>query len=225
MFGIGNINFNGLANAATTLTIQDGLSVTGNVAAASSGIGTLSFLGNNTFGGSIGSGNALTITQDGAGKTVTYASSAVNATNYNFINSANASTMGIFAPGTVLTNVDNQTGTAGYGTLQFQGSGKITGNIGFTNALNLLTINSSSTASLSMELDGTTIKVNTINVNDDGSGNSANGTTLLLNNTGGPLTLVGNITATTTNEDTINIAGTQTQTLNGSIGAVGPYLI
>ena len=206
--GAGNINFNGSANAATTLTILDGLSVTGNVAAASSGIGTLSFLGNNTFGGTIGSGNALfAITQDGAGKTVNYSSSTVNATNYNFINKANASTMGVFAAGTVLNNVDNQTGTAGYGTLQFQGSGQIKGNIGLSNALNLLTVNSGGAVSRSMELDGTTINVNTININDDGSGNAANGTTLLINNTTGALTLNGSITAKTTNEDTVNLAG------------------
>ena len=218
-----SIYFTGYAAPNSTLSVTDGVTITANIDnnTGSPSIGTIEFLGNATVTGSIGAtGSLYEINQMGAGKTVNYGGNIdVGAGNLNFTNNASATTTANFLTGDiVITNLDNTTGTAGNGTVIFQGSGQITGSIGASNALNLLTVNAIGSANSTLELNGTTINVNTINVNDDLSKNPANGSTLEIDNTTGALILNGSITATTTGEDNVTMIGTQLATINGSIG-------
>jgi len=225
--GTGNLNFATGAVPGSTLSLSSGVTVTGNIDNTTGGnnIGTLKFLGNGTVTGTIGatnSLNAINIT-GGAGTTVSLKGNVTVGTgNLNFATGSAATSIVNFTDGILVTgNIDNTTGGSGIGTVQFQGGGQVTGTIGASNALNLITINTSGAVNKTLQLNGTTINATTINVNDDGSGLAGNGSTLLLNNTSGALILTGNITATTTNEDQVNINGTQASTINGNIGTVG----
>ena len=175
---------------------------------------TLNFAGGATVTATIGSSTPLgTINLQTANKTVNFQGN-VSAGVINFAANAKANLSDTVI---ITANVDNTSGTAGEGTLQFQGGGQVIGNVGNTNSLQLITVNSAGSIQKSVELDGAVINVVTIHINDDGTGNSANGSTLKLNNAA--MTLSANITANTNNEDILDI--TNAATLTGDIGANG----
>ncbi len=222
--GTGNLNFALGSAPSSVLNIANGVTVTGNIDNTSTvpDTGTLNFTGNATVTGTIGATLSLFAIniQGGAGTVVNLQNNTtVSNGNINFATGAAAtSTLSFSNNAIVAGNIDNTTGKNSIGTVSFVGSGQVIGNIGVNNSINLLTINASGGANQSVELDGTTLNIDTININDDGSGISAQGSQLILNNTTGPLTLGGNISATTNNEDSINIKGTSLATINGSIG-------
>ncbi len=144
-----------------------------------------------------------------AGKTVNF-NGNVNAGVINFAANATANLTDTL---TISGSVNNTSGGAGVGILQFQGGGLVTGNIGNTAALSLININSAGGIAKTVELDGSLINAVNIFINDDGSGNPANGTTLKLNNA--LMALTADITPNTNNEDTLDV--TNAASITGNI--------
>lgn len=213
-----------------TLTINDGFSIghsfipllgiNDSVDALTAPIGltdTLAFAGDATVTAAIGAMNAIgTIDLNGANKTVNFQGN-INTTTMNFTQDAIAN----LSDTVIITGaIDNTSGVANKGTLQYQGGGQVTGDIGNTKALKLITIDAAGSAGKTLELDGGVIKSASINLNDDGSGNPINGTTLKLNNVA--MALTGNITTNTNNENTLDI--TNAASLQGNIGKIGNAL-
>ncbi len=234
--GPGNLNFAPGASQLTTLNLSDGVSITGNVnnTTGTDAQGILQFLGNGSVSGTIGNvpgpGQSLYAVNllGAAGKVVTL--NQVNATSINVLNTGtlnlnasstanvNFSNNGIvnLADNQTLTgSVDNISGVPGTGVFNFVGSGSVTGNMGFTNSLNQITVNSAGGVLETVTLTGGTINAQTIFLNDTGTQ-----TTLVLNNPA--MNLTGNITAQNNNIDQLNILNATS--LTGNIGAAGKAL-
>lgn len=175
------------------------------------GTGTLNFNNDITVTGLVGatkSLKAINILQ--AGTDVTFNSNvSANAINLSALN-----TSAIFSDNVVVTGeIDNTSGVPFTGTANFLGSGKVTGNIGATNNLFSLKINSAGGASETVELNGAIVKAALIDVNDDG----ATPTTLTLNNAA--MALTGNIATTANDLNILNVLNAAT--ITGQIGAAG----
>ncbi|MCS5711295.1 autotransporter domain-containing protein [Candidatus Berkiella aquae] len=206
---VNGLNFVAGATANTTASLANNVTLTGNIDANAANIGTLQFLGNATVTGTVGAANTLhQINLSGAtGQQVNFQND-IDTTLLVFQNNATAS----LAAGKTLTgNVDST--MANSGVLQFVGAGTVTGSIGATNPLNLITLNSGGGAN-TIELDGATIQASTINI--EGAG----GTTLLLNDVLAPMQLTANITTNNNGIDTLNVLnpGGNT-TITGNIGS------
>ncbi|MFI4937792.1 MAG: autotransporter domain-containing protein [Candidatus Berkiellales bacterium] len=194
-----------------TLTLGDKETVTGNI--ASNGVGgILQFQGDGTVTGTIGAlGNALSLIKlEGASTTVNF-NNNIFVGSLNFIAGANGDTTANLLKGVVLTgSVDNLVGK-NVGVLQFSGDGKVTGNIGATNPLNLIALNTGNFLNSTIELDGSIINANKINVVGTG------GTTLKLNN-GSPMVLTSNISTKNNGIDTVETTNALV-TINGNLGS------
>ncbi len=175
------------------------------------GTGTLNFNNDITVTGLVGatkSLKAINILQAGTDATFNSNVSA-SAINLNALN-----TSAIFSDNVIVTGaIDNTSGVPFTGTANFLGSGQVTGNIGATNNLFSLKINSAGGATETVELNGAIVKAAVINVNDDG----ATPTTLTLNNAA--MALTGNITTTANDLSILNVLNAAT--ITGQIGAAG----
>lgn len=222
--------FSNIIPANITLTISDGYvigksaiaglpQVEGSVDALTAGIGandTLAFAGAATATATIGASNPIGVMTLNAAKTVNFQG---NVTVLDTKLTADATAA--LSDAVIFTgNIDNTTGVVDTGTLQFQGGGQITGTVGATDSLKLLTVNAASSANKVVELNGAVINVATLNIGDDASGIAANGSTLTLNNAA--MQLTGDITANTHNENTLNIVNAAM--IVGEIGKNGTSL-
>ncbi|MFI4937791.1 MAG: autotransporter domain-containing protein [Candidatus Berkiellales bacterium] len=191
---------------------------------------TLIFVGNATVAGIVNNfyESANTFNMDLQGDpstTVTFNGNFVGGEppayiNINLTKNGNAS----FRPSvsTIFTNIDNTSGISGQGTIKFQGGNHFTlGSIGATNPLNLITLNAQGFASGSDIFMSPLIQAKTIEINDDKSGNPANGANEVF--TGPMIINTNSITVTTNNEDRLTLY--DGVTLNASnIGTMGSAL-
>jgi outer membrane autotransporter protein len=218
-----NVNFASTANAGTTLILPDTVDITGNLdnTTGTANVGTVEFQGTSTVTGTVGATSALNqlniLDILGAGDVVTFDSN-VTANLIQFAGGANNLTDVVFTKdGAIFTgNIDSAIGP-NIGGVLFDGSGTITGNIGSSSSIGLISFNANNLVAKTATLTGTTINANAINLGDDGSGNPINGSTLILNNAA--MMLNGPITPRTNDEDTLNILNANT--LTGNIGAAG----
>lgn len=178
---------------------------------------TLAFAGDATLTAGIGGTHTLgKIELLAAGAVVSF-QNTVNSVTMNF----EADAIANFSDAGVMNgNVDNTSGVNNTGTLQFQGGGQVTGDIGTTSSLLLLNIDSAGNANETLELNGATINVANIHLSDDSSGTPANATSLRLNNA--VMDLSGDITVNTHNQNILDI--TNAATITGNIGTVGKAL-
>ena len=110
--------------------------------------------------------------------------------------------------------VDNTSGVASKGTLTLEGGGTVTGSIGATNSLNLVTLNSlSANPNETITFTGAIVNATTIAVKDD----AVTPTTLVLNNPA--MAVTGNITAELNDLNVLNVLNAAT--ITGQIGAPG----
>lgn len=217
--------------ANNTLNLTDNSNIFGDVTTVADTTGKLSLQGNHTITGQVGApGLALnTISSNGVG-TVTF-NSKVYSTLYNVnapsttnfeddvttqVSFTQDGTITLEDNKTLSGSIDNISGTPNIGTLEFIGSGAVTGNIGQSNPIKHVEVNSGGTATETATLNGAIINAQSTNINDDG----ATATTLLLNNPA--MVFTGDITATTANLDVLNIFNATT--LNSNIGTAGTPL-
>lgn len=206
--------FSNVIPASITLTVSDGYSIgksfiplLGLNASVDSllGVGindTLAFVGNATVTATIGLQNPIgTITLDGANKTVNFQGN-ITATTTHFTQDAIAN----LSDAVILTGEVDNTNGAGTGTLQFQGGGQITGDIGNSNALKLITVNTAGASNKTVELNGSVVKALTLSTNGDA--------TLKLNNAA--MVLTGNIVTQTDNQNILDI--NNATSITGAIG-------
>lgn len=234
--GSNNLNFAPGSSAGSTILLNDGVDITGNIdnTSGTNKVGTLSFLGDGSVSGKIGNvtgpNQALFAVNlfGGAGKTVTL--NEVNADSINILDTGtlnlndsstanvNFSKDGVvnLADGeTLFGNVNNISGVPNIGTFNFVGGGAVTGDMGFSQPLKLITVNTSAAAGRVVTLEGTTVRANTIHINDGGSK-----TVLVLDNPN--MKLTANITAQNNNIDELNILNATS--LSGNIGSLGQSL-
>ncbi|MBS0288574.1 MAG: autotransporter domain-containing protein [Proteobacteria bacterium] len=214
--GSGNLNFDGAANGATTIVLNNNVNVNGSIdnLSGSSNIGTILFNGNSTVTGTVGASSpVLELDLKGPGAIVSLQDDVQGDINF-IVGASNTTTARISDGVTVDGAVNNLTGVSGRGILQWLGGGLITESIGVTNSLAQIKVNTSATPNKTLEMRGNTIIVDTIALTDDGTGTPANGTTLKLNNPN--MQLVAPITVSTSNEDTLDIFNALN--LTGNIG-------
>lgn len=177
----------------------------------------INFAGGATVTGSVGTTNPISaLVLSGSSAQDVIFQDDVTVDNINLNNNGNA----VFANNTnLIANVDNIALLANQGTLEFEGDALFTGNVGLTQPLNQLTANSLNGANQFVQLQGSTINAATILVEDDMSGNPAQGTTLILNNSA--MVLTGNILAQTADEDIVDIF--QPAIINGNLGGTNAF--
>ncbi|MBS0288868.1 MAG: autotransporter domain-containing protein [Proteobacteria bacterium] len=210
-----------------TLTVTDGdiignsflplLNLTGSIdAALLANSNTVFFAGAATLTSFVGATYPIDTIEFQAAKTVNFNGPLrVNTANF----AANA-TMNLADGVFVVGDMDNTSGVAATGSILFQGNGLLTGDVGNTNSLGLIRINAAGVGAKTVELFGDLINVATLAINDDGSGNANNASTLKLNDP--DMVLTGNIIATTTNQDIVDIVNADT--ISGNIGSLGSIL-
>ncbi|MGE3318974.1 MAG: autotransporter domain-containing protein [Candidatus Berkiella sp.] len=181
------------------------------------GVGTLNFEDDNIVTGTIGATKSLNLINiNNLGTDVDFNSNVTA----NTIKFTATPTSAKFADNVIVTGAIDTT-LINQGTVNFVGSGQVTGNIGASNNILNLIVNSGGTASELVELNGAVVNSAVINVNDDASGLPAQGTTLKLNNAAMVLTTTNGIRPLTDDEDTLDIYNAAT--INGNIGnSVGP---
>lgn len=217
---IGNTTVNGdiyatttQFNGAGTLTLTDNSDINGNVTTTVDNQGILALQGTTTITGTIGApglalnainllglNEVLTIDQD------TYA---------NNINIAADGTVVIADDADFTGNINNTSGVDNKGTLEFAGSGSVSGNIGASNTLKIINVNTG-TDNEFVTLSGNVVRATEINVQDNGG---TKATSLILNNAAMVLTTTNGITSETANKNTLDIKNAAL--INSNIGAAG----
>ncbi len=212
--GPGDLNFAPNAQTRTTLLLNDGVTVTGNIdnTTGADNIGILQFKGAGAVTGTIGATNSLYAINltGGAGKVVTLDDNVnVGTGDLNFAPGSTPTTELDLGDGVTVTgNIDNTTGTDGNGTLDFLGNGEVTGTIGASNKINLINLNGG---------PGKTVNfVNTVNAN--GINFTADSAATFGNN----FNLITPITTTTSNQGTATFLGNAT--IGAQIGSLGKSL-
>lgn len=234
--GTGETDFNGNFTGIYDFLNKDGLvkiadtkNLTGSVdASTGANSGTLTLLGTTTVSGAIGTTNTIKVLNVGAaGKTGTF-SSTVKATNINItstgaaefndnvtgaLNFAADGTATVAADKGITGAVDNTSLTANKGTLIFAGSGSMSGTLGATAALKVLTLNGTGGSvgtggvgllvteggNMTRAAATTNLKGNTLAVTGTmatSSGNVINSTIVGATNSNGTVLTGGNITTT-----------------------------
>jgi len=188
----------------------------GGVCAGGACAGTeMLFQGNATVNGDVGTTNAINAMKLlGINNTVSF-----NTVNNIFkVNTLEFSAPGagntaIFNNGAVITGaIDNSSGNTAF--LVFQGGGSVSGNIGDSGAITLMTVNENGNTSEQFSLFGQDIHVTNLFINDDASGIPAKGTILTLDNA--LMNFTGNITTKTNNMNTLDVLNASS--LTGDIG-------
>ena len=202
--GTGNLVFladNQTASFANGTTIT----ITGNIDNPGPNVNDIvQFLGNATVNGIIGSTNPVSaVTLESAGSTVTFGNT-VNADIVNFAGAASAtSTFDIKDSVAINSKIDNLTGTAGIGTVIFEGSNNFVNTIGQTNPVFAVT----TTGSPGVVTFQDVIKATNININGAANDvtfkNDAIATNVNVNGSNSKATFEDIVTATT-----INVSGT-----------------
>ncbi len=126
-----NIVLNNEGTNSSTLTLSDGSNITSTITTAENGLGILTFLGDSTINGTIGTTTEKLeqINVANTGKTVTF-NSSINTDNLNILGDGEvilADNSNLNAP--VTTSFNNQ------GTLTFEGTSNVSGQIGTSGAL------------------------------------------------------------------------------------------
>jgi|GEM_PF-3390904 len=211
--GSGNLNFAAGSTATSVLKFNPAatLTVTGNIdnTTGTANIGTINFEKAGIVTGTVGATKSINIINlKGAGTVQFNGNVTASVTNITAAGTAE------YADNVIVTGAIDNTGAPNTGQVQFVGGGTVTGSIGATNLLNLLTLNSLSAGSNeTITLTGTIVNATTIAVKDDG----ATPTTLVLNNPA--MAVTGNITAETNNVNILNVLNAAT--ITGQIGAGG----
>lgn len=200
-------------NGSGTLTLTDNTNITGNVTTTVDNQGILALQGSTNITGTIGApGLALNaINLLGLNEIL----SIGNDTYANNINIANDGTVIIQDNADFTGNINNSSGVDDKGTLEFAGSGSVAGNIGASNTLKIINVNTGADNE-TVELKGNVVRATEINVQDNGG---TKATTLLLNNAAMVLTTTDGITSETANKNTLDIKSAAL--INSDIGGVG----
>lgn len=224
-------------DAAGTVTLADGVNFTGSIRDTNDGEGIVNFTGSSTVTGNVGT-NAANDIQDvsfngGAGKAVSVSGTVFVADDIEVDGAGTATIIGqattgddvaFTADGTInfgdsLVTIgdDITTGTDGQGTVNFAGSGTVTGDIGTNaNRLKLLTVGGTSGETLAIGNDffaADTVTIGENAITAGGVVNFASGQTLNVTVTGGPaasgsITATGNATVNAGTLVVINVDGT-----------------
>jgi uncharacterized protein with beta-barrel porin domain len=209
--GPGNLNFAAGSTPTSVLRLGDTVDVTGNIdnITGVAGNGTVTFDDDGSVSGTIGATKSLNIINlNGAGTVEFDGNVTANVTNIS------ANGLAKYADNVIVTGaIDNTSGVVNKGRVEFVGSGQVTGNMGNTNSLQALNINTGLGANEVVELNGAIMKIGTTTVFDDG----ATPTTLTLNNAA--MAFTGNIIASANDLDILNVLNAAT--ITGQIGAVG----
>ena len=202
-----NTQFNG----PNTLTLTDLSDINGNVTTTANNQGILALQGTTAVTGTIGAAgfalNAINLL--GLNKTLTIDGN----TFANNINIANDGFVVIQNNANFNGNINNTSGVDNKGTLTFEGTGSVSGTIGSSNTLKLITVNALGGNNKTVTLSGNVVRSTNINVNDDG----ATATTLKLDNPTMVLT-TGIITPATPTLDFFDI--NQAALVNAQIGTL-----
>ncbi len=181
-----------------------------------------------TFSGAY---DAITTTHSGAGTVAFGSTVGANASSNINISSGGAVNIAGSVGGGGVSNVDNTSGSDGSGTLVLTGTAtNFTGNIGATNSLASVTIDSTGgTSTITGSVNATTITLSgtgtTAFTNNDVTGTvnfTADGTATVTADE----KIVGSVTTGTTNTGTLTFAtsATNTTVVNSSVGASGALL-
>ncbi len=199
-------------NGNNTITLTDGSDINGNVTTTVDNQGILALQGNSTITGTIGSAalhlNAINLL--GLNKVLTIGDD----TFVNNINIANDGTVIIADDADFTGNVNNTSGVDNKGTLEFAGTGSVSGNIGASNPLSLINVNTAGGALETVTLSGNLVRAADIDVYGPS-------TTLKLDNAAMILTTPGGIQSITPGASTLDI--NQAAIVNSDIGTAGAF--
>ncbi|MCS5712268.1 autotransporter domain-containing protein [Candidatus Berkiella aquae] len=193
-----SINYDGLANSATTINLADGVAVTGNITntTGTANVGTLNFVGTGTVNGTIGQANPVNSLyqinlQGAAGKIVTFQDDVqVGTGNINFLQD---SQLNIADNADVTGNID--TDAANQGTVNYLGNSIVNGTLGVSNDLKLVQLSGAlSNVNFNQNVNTNELRFANNNTASIASGVSISGPITTTMNDQGTLNLLGNFT-------------------------------
>lgn len=203
---LANIDF---ASKNSTLNVKQGITITGNIDSTVGANGTVNFLANDagvtTVTGTTGATNELALV-------------AVDAVIANLGGDAKATNFTIANGGTLqIDTAKNITGLIdGPGTLDLKGKSTVTGNVGATTGLTLISVDSTG-VNLNDTFTGTVVNSTTINI--VGAAGFLNSHAIF---TGANNVITGNITTSFANNNKVELK--DTLILNGNIGTQASQL-
>jgi outer membrane autotransporter protein len=139
LLGAGGVVDFGAFGTGSTVTFASGSDFSGQVDTGVAGTGSIIFLGTSTVSdGLLGANNSLLDVQLGSGTVYLNKTGTHQANTFKFTTNTGSNALKIATLTDLTGNVDNTSGTASRGSVLFEGSTTIAGDIGTTNSLSLL---------------------------------------------------------------------------------------